>query len=131
TTLGWMMWNWLVTGLASGATVMLYDGSPLAGNGKLLFDYIEQEQITHFGVSAKFIDTLAKNGLPATYTHELDRKRTRLNSSHPEIYTLSYTTLFRSLFDYIEQEQITHFGVSAKFIDTLAKNGLPATYTHE
>src|SRR4030095_5421504 len=62
---------------------MLYDGSPLAGNGKLLFDYIEQEQITHFGVSAKFIDTLAKNGLPATYTHELNSLRTIFSTGSP------------------------------------------------
>ena len=83
TTLGWMMWNWLVTGLASGATVMLYDGSPFAGNGKLLFDYIEQEQITHFGVSAKFVDTLAKNGLPPTYTHDLNSLRTIFSTGSP------------------------------------------------
>ena len=83
TTCGWMMWNWLVTGLASGATVMLYDGSPLAGGGKLLFDYVEQEQITQFGVSAKFIDAIAKNGLSPGQLFNLNSLRTIFSTGSP------------------------------------------------
>jgi len=83
TTCGWMMWNWLVIGLASGATVMLYDGSPLAGEGQLLFDYIEQEQITHFGVSAKFIDGIAKKGLSPIQTHDLSTLQTIFSTGSP------------------------------------------------
>jgi acetoacetyl-CoA synthetase len=83
TTCGWMMWNWLVTGLASGATVMLYDGFPLAGEGKLLFDYIEQERITHFGVSAKFIDAIAKKHLAPIQTHDLSTLRTIFSTGSP------------------------------------------------
>lgn len=60
TTCGWMMWNWLVTALASGATVLLYDGSPFYPAPDSLFDYADAEQVTHFGISAKFIDGLAK-----------------------------------------------------------------------
>src|SRR5258707_1223336 len=60
TTCGWMMWHWLVSGLASGATVLLYDGSPFLRHGRILFDYAEAERATHFGVSAKFIDSVAK-----------------------------------------------------------------------
>ena len=83
TTCGWMMWNWLVTGLASGATAMLYDGFPLADEGKLLFDYIEQEQIKHFGVSAKFIDAIAKKGVSPTDTHDLSSLRTIFSTGSP------------------------------------------------
>ena len=60
TTCGWMMWNWLVSSLASGATLMLYDGNPSWRNATILFDYIAQERITLFGTSAKWIDTLMK-----------------------------------------------------------------------
>jgi len=83
TTCGWMMWNWLTTGLASGATAMLYDGFPLADDGKLLFDYIEQEQIKHFGVSAKFIDAIAKKGLSPIETHNLSSLQTIFSTGSP------------------------------------------------
>lgn len=83
TTCGWMMWNWLVSGLASDATVMLYDGSPLARDGKILFDYAEQEQITHFGTSAKFIDAIAKKGLTPVHTHDLSALQTILSTGSP------------------------------------------------
>ncbi len=63
TTCGWMMWNWLATGLASGATLMLYDGNPFVADGRILWDYAEAERITHFGTSAKYLDALAKSGL--------------------------------------------------------------------
>ena len=53
TTCGWMMWNWLVSALASEATIVLYEGSPFARNGGILFDLIDEERISHFGVSAK------------------------------------------------------------------------------
>lgn len=58
TTLGWMMWNWQVTALASGAAIMLYDGSPFYPDGNRLFDYAEKHRCTLFGTSAKFIDSL-------------------------------------------------------------------------
>jgi len=60
TTCGWMMWNWLVTALASKATLLLYDGSPFVARGSILFDYADAERMTHFGTSAKFIDALVK-----------------------------------------------------------------------
>jgi acetoacetyl-CoA synthetase len=83
TTCGWMVWNWLASGLASGATVMLYDGSPLAGEGELLFDYVQEERITHFGASAKFFDGLAKKGLAPVHTHDLNSLRTILSTGSP------------------------------------------------
>ena len=83
TTLGWMMWNWLVSGLASGATLILYDGSPFVGRGKVLFDLVEAEGVTHFGTSAKFIDALGKAGLKPKETHCLDELRTILSTGSP------------------------------------------------
>ncbi len=83
TTLGWMMWNWLVSGLASGATLILYDGSPFVGRGKVLFDLAEAEGVTHFGTSAKFIDALGKAGLKPKETHRLDELRAILSTGSP------------------------------------------------
>jgi acetoacetyl-CoA synthetase len=83
TTCGWMMWNWLVSGLASEATLLLYDGSPLLNDGAILFDYAEKEAITHFGTSAKFIDTIAKNGLKPRETHDLSRLRVIFSTGSP------------------------------------------------
>ena len=62
TTLGWMMWNWLVAGLASEATLALYDGSPFHPNGNILFDYADEIGIDIFGTSAKYIDSLRRPG---------------------------------------------------------------------
>ncbi|MEW5863426.1 MAG: acetoacetate--CoA ligase [Pseudomonadota bacterium] len=83
TTLGWMMWNWLVSGLASGATLLLYDGSPFAGRGRILFDFADAEGMTHFGTSAKFIDAIAKLGLKPRESHRLEALRTLLSTGSP------------------------------------------------
>jgi acetoacetyl-CoA synthetase len=83
TTCGWMMWNWLVSGLAAGACVLLYDGSPFAGGGNILFDYAKSEKMTHFGTSAKFIDACAKAGLSPIDTHDLSALRTLLSTGSP------------------------------------------------
>src|SRR5438874_5681528 len=83
TTLGWMMWNWLVSGLASAATLLLYDGSPFAGRGRILFDYAQAEAMSHFGTSAKYIDALAKAGLKPKETHRLEKLRAMLSTGSP------------------------------------------------
>ena len=83
TTLGWMMWNWLVSGLASESTLLLYDGSPFVNRGRLLFDYADAERMTHLGTSAKFIDSLAKTGLKPIETHALTKLRTVLSTGSP------------------------------------------------
>ena len=83
TTCGWMMWNWLASGLASGATLMLYDGSPFAPDGNVLFDYAEQEKFTFFGTSAKFIDAVRKGGLNPAKTHDLSNIRTVTSTGSP------------------------------------------------
>ena len=83
TTCGWMMWNWLVSGLAAGATLLLYDGSPFSGRGAVLFDFADAEGMTHFGTSAKFIDAAAKVGLDPMRTHKLATLRSMLSTGSP------------------------------------------------
>jgi acetoacetyl-CoA synthetase len=83
TTLGWMMWNWLASGLASGATLLLYDGSPFHPNGNILWDYAQAERCTHFGTSAKYIDALKKAGLTPAKTHDLTSLRALLSTGSP------------------------------------------------
>ncbi|QTQ37737.1 acetoacetate--CoA ligase [Aromatoleum petrolei] len=83
TTCGWMMWNWLVSGLAAGATLMLYDGNPFVDDGRVLWDYAEQERITHFGTSAKYIETLGKSALRPAESHDLSALRAVLSTGSP------------------------------------------------
>jgi acetoacetyl-CoA synthetase len=83
TTLGWMMWNWLVSGLASGATLLLYDGSPTVGRGRILFDFADAERMTHLGTSAKFIDSLIKLKVKPKETHRLVNLRAVLSTGSP------------------------------------------------
>ena len=83
TTCGWMMWNWLITSLASGATVVLYDGSPFHPNGNRLFDLVDEHRVTLFGTSAKFIDAVQKAGLHPRETHALTSLRTITSTGSP------------------------------------------------
>lgn len=83
TTCGWMMWNWLVSTLASGATVVLYDGSPFENDGLVLFDLIEAERLTHFGVSARFIDACRMINRAPEQTHDLSSLRAVLSTGSP------------------------------------------------
>ncbi len=82
-TCGWMMWNWLASGLASGCTLMLYDGSPFHPDGNVLFDYCDQERISFFGTSAKFIDAVRKSGLEPAKTHDLSSVATIASTGSP------------------------------------------------
>ncbi|MCL7997260.1 acetoacetate--CoA ligase [Brucella sp. 21LCYQ03] len=83
TTCGWMMWNWLASGIASGATLLLYDGSPFYPDGNVLFDYAAAEKMTYFGTSAKFIDAVLKAGLNPRETHDLSALRTVSSTGSP------------------------------------------------
>jgi len=83
TTCGWMMWNWLASGLASGATLLLYDGSPFIRRGAILFDFAEAEGMTHLGTSAKFIDAICKINLRPRETHNLAKLRAILSTGSP------------------------------------------------
>jgi acetoacetyl-CoA synthetase len=95
TTCGWMMWNWLASGLASGAALLLYDGSPFVRRGAALFDYADAERMTHFGTSARFIDAIAKIGLAPARSHRLEALRVVLSTGSP---------LVPEGFDYVYRE---------------------------
>lgn len=83
TTCGWMMWNWLVTNIAWGATLLLYDGSPFYPSGETLFTFADQERMTLFGTSAKFIDALNKANLRPRDTHDLSTVRMLCSTGSP------------------------------------------------
>lgn len=83
TTCGWMMWNWLVSGLASGATLLLYDGSPFHPGPTVLFDFIDQEHASFMGVSAKYLDALAKSGADPRRSHQLGALRAMASTGSP------------------------------------------------
>jgi acetoacetyl-CoA synthetase len=83
TTTGWMMWNWLASGLASEATLVLFDGSPFHPGPAALFDLAAAEGVTVMGISAKFIDSVRKAGLRPVDTHDLARVRTILSTGSP------------------------------------------------
>ena len=100
TTCGWMMWNWLVTALASEATLLLYDGSPFHPNGRVLFDFADEAGMTLFGTSAKYIDALNKAGLSPVDTHRLETVRTMTSTGSPlapESFTFVYEHVKRDL----------------------------------
>ena len=83
TTCGWMMWNWLASGIASGATLILYDGSPFAPNPSVLWDYAQAERVTLFGTSAKYIDACHKEGLEPAKTHDLSSIKLITSTARP------------------------------------------------
>ncbi len=83
TTLGWMMWNWLLGGLAFGAALMLYDGSPFHPGPDALWDFAEEEGITHLGLSAKYVDAIRKAGVEPADGRRLTRLRTILTTGSP------------------------------------------------
>ena len=83
TTLGWMMWNWLVSGLACGATLLLYDGAPFHPDAAAVFDFATDARMTHFGTSAKYIDAVRKSGLEPAASHDLSALRAMLSTGSP------------------------------------------------
>jgi len=95
TTAGWMMWNWLVSALASEATIVLYDGSPFHPSPTSLFDLTDQQSVTLLGISAKYIDACAKAGLAPMQTHGLSSIRTICSTG---------STLVGEGFDYVYRD---------------------------
>jgi acetoacetyl-CoA synthetase len=93
TTCGWMMWNWLVSSLAVGATVILYDGAPLSPRS-VLWDMAQEERITVFGTSAKYLALSEKEGLEPGHTHDLSALRAILSTGSP-LAAHSYDYVFR------------------------------------
>lgn len=83
TTCGWMMWNWMVSTLATGAAILLYDGAPLCPQPEALWDILAQEEVTLFGTSAKYLSLVEKLGLEPAKTHRLSRLKTILSTGSP------------------------------------------------
>jgi acetoacetyl-CoA synthetase len=83
TTCGWMMWNWLVSSLAAGATVVLYDGAPILRNRSPMWDLVAQERVSIFGTSARWIALTEKEGRRPRDTHDLAALRAMLSTGSP------------------------------------------------
>lgn len=101
TSTGWAMWNWLVTVLARGATMITYDGSPLHPTPAIQFDIADAEQASLFGTSARFIDSIRKAGLEPARTHRLARVRTVVSTGSPlvaENYEYVYSKIKKNVF---------------------------------
>jgi acetoacetyl-CoA synthetase len=95
TTCGWMMWNWLVSGLMTGATLVLFDGSPFAPDSEVLWRMAEQEKVTVFGISAKYISALEKAGVKPAEKFNLENLKAILSTGSP---------LAHESFDYVYRE---------------------------
>ncbi len=104
TTCGWMMWNWLVTGLAAGGTLLLYDGSPFYPDGNVVFDYAQSSGMHYLGTSAKFIDACNKAGISPMTTHQLPQLKSVLSTGSP---------LVPESFDYIYEKIANNICVSS------------------
>ncbi|MFT7177840.1 MAG: acetoacetyl-CoA synthetase [Oceanospirillaceae bacterium] len=94
TTCGWMMWNWLVSGLSLGCTVLLYDGSPFK-TPSILMDMAEKEKVTIFGTSAKYIAAIEKAGIKPAQSHNLQHLKALLSTGSP---------LAHESFDYVYKD---------------------------
>ncbi len=104
TTCGWMMWNWLVSSLAVGSTVVLYDGSPFHPDGNVLWDLADEADISIFGTSAKWISACDKAGIKPRQTHRLEKLRAILSTGSP---------LLPESFDYVYRDIKTDVQLSS------------------
>ncbi len=95
TTCGWMMWNWLVSGLASGATLVLYDGSPFHPGARALWKMAAEEGVTVFGTSAKYLAAVEKVGVKPARSFDLGKLRAILSTGSP---------LLPESYDYVGRE---------------------------
>lgn len=86
TTCGWMMWNWLVSALASEAALMLYDGSPFYPDGHMLWDFAAKHDCRFFGTSAKYIDALKSHDIIPAEKHDLSALRTIASTGSPLVH---------------------------------------------
>ncbi|HEY0179295.1 MAG TPA: acetoacetate--CoA ligase [Dokdonella sp.] len=98
TTCGWMMWNWFVSGLAVGATLVLYDGSPSYPDGNALWNLADEVGISVFGTSAKWLAAIEKEGVKPRQTHKLQNLKTILSTGSP-LAPESYDYVYRDVKD--------------------------------
>ncbi|PHS71705.1 MAG: acetoacetate--CoA ligase [Cycloclasticus sp.] len=95
TTCGWMMWNWLVSGLATGGAIVLFDGNPLKPDNRIMLKMIDALNINIFGTSAKYIDTLENMGITPKNLSEFSSLETILSTGSP---------LLEKSFDYVYRD---------------------------
>ena len=91
-----MMWNWLVSALATQATIMLYDGSPSYPDDTVLWRFANDEQFTHFGTSAKYIETLMKNNVKPRTNFKLKNLKTICSTGSP-LSPESYDFIYKNI----------------------------------
>ena len=106
TTCGWMMWNWLVSALAVGATLVLYDGAPMAGKGDLLWEMAERERVTVFGTSAKYLALAEKEGIRPRGRRDLSALRCILSTGSP-LAPASFDYVYRDIKDDVQLSSIS------------------------
>ena len=100
TTCGWMMWNWMVTALASKVTLVLYEGSPIFPNPLILFEIAEKERLSFFGASAKYIDSLNKIKIRPNEKHSFNSLRVFASTGSPlapESYDWVYSNVKKDI----------------------------------
>jgi acetoacetyl-CoA synthetase len=100
TTCGWMMWNWMVSGLATGATVVLYEGSPFYPGPEAMFDLVDELEISVFGTGAKTISAWQKSAVKPRETHSLTSLKSLLSTGSPlspESFDYVYTEIKKDL----------------------------------
>jgi acetoacetyl-CoA synthetase len=105
TTCGWMMWNWLASGLASGATLVLFDGAPFCEDGRILWRMAEEEKVTIFGTSAKYIAAQEKAGIRPGSEFDLSSVRTILSTGSP-LAPASFDFIYRDVADDVQLSSI-------------------------
>ena len=96
TTCGWMMWNWLVSGLASGCTILLFDGNPFSPTEESLLRAVDEENVTIFGTSAKYISAIEKAGIQPRNLFEFKNLRTILSTGSP-LSSESYDYVYKEI----------------------------------
>ena len=106
TTCGWMMWNWLVSALASKATIILYDGSPFIPDNKHLFEIAEEEGINFFGTGAKYLDTLKNNKIKIKESFKLNSLNTLASTGSP-LVNESFEYVYENIKSNIHLESIS------------------------
>jgi len=106
TTCGWMMWNWLASGLAAGATLVLYDGSPFHDDGRVLWKVAEREKINAFGTSAKYLSALEKAGMRPGEEFSLPALRTIFSTGSP-LAPSSFDYVYDAISDDVQLASIT------------------------
>ena len=106
TTCGWMMWNWLASGLAAGATLVLFDGAPFFDDGHGLWKMAERERISVFGTSAKYISALEKAGVRPQEHYRLSALRTVLSTGSP-LAPESFDFVYDSIGEYLQLSSIS------------------------